>query len=372
MLKMKSPVQMYSPGVKTFSSGFGSRPLKAVNYIYPRAEPIDNLGMFYAKDIRPSRSFRPLCIMLWGRRGEGKTLGMTAIANAMRETYLSHGVRYHKTLRPWGRRIGSNYHIDFADFNNPMLVDMIVDFPPWARRMLFCVDEILAFFPNRRSLARPNLNFSTFLQQIRKLETELIFTTQFPQNMDGQILQQIDLFGTPKRINKGRDLKILLWDWWGQFTGNFASKKWPPNPAENPPDYQLTIYDIERFYGAYPTEEVVAPMWSASREDMVARSWGTELHKVSEVDAAASEKATAERYSRIAARGGLIDSLESYMDSLEDRVALSQLVPDVRMLTRGKENISTQAVLGEWMEQHGWEVGMMGRTMMGIRLGTDE
>ena len=190
--------------------------------------------------------------------------------------------------------------------------------------------------------------------------------------MDNQILQQIDLFGTPKRINKGRDLKIMLWDWWGQFTGNFATKKWPPNPTENPPDYELTIYDIEQFYGSYPTEEVVAPMWSNSREDMVERSWGAELKNVSEADAVASEKAAADRYSRIAARGGLIDSLASYMDSLEDRVALSQLLPDVRDLTKGKENISTQAVLGEWMERNGWEVGMMGRTMMGIRLGTEE
>lgn len=365
MVTIQSPVTVYQR-TNIVGGGFTSGiSAPTDDYIFP-AEKKPESNFFLARDIRPGRAFRPLCIMLWGRRGEGKTLGMTAIAAAMRASYIEQGVRYHREKRPWGRRIGSNYHIDFADFNNPMLVDMITDFPDWAGNSLFCIDEMGAYFPNRRSLARPHLNFSTFLQQIRKLGTELIFTTQFPQNMDGQILQQIDLFATPRRVNNGRDLKIMLWDWWGQFTGDFSNKRWPPNPTENPPDYTLTIYDIFKLYGHYPTEEVVAPLWSNQRSNIIERNWGSELEEINKKDQKAAEKAAEERVDRLKARGGFIKTLDALLDSQPDSVSVKA------MLNRAKkvdDTIKTMGDLSNYMEDHGWAIHKNRNQVMGERIG---
>ena len=224
-------------------------------------------------EVPVSGSFYPIIAMFWGRRGQGKTLSMTAVGAMMLQRYLWAGIK-SSAANPDGHKICANYHVSFADFYNPMLVDMLVDFPPWAHHMTCLVDEILAYFPNRRSLARGNLNFGTFLQQIRKRKIELLFTTQFPQNMDKIMVEQVDLFIRPEIYNRGNSVRLIIHDWWGQFTGNMWTKKWPP--IFEPPDWIIPIHGIKNVYGAYPTEEVVAPMWSGNRMEIVNQQWTEE------------------------------------------------------------------------------------------------
>ena len=226
-------------------------------------------------EVPNSKDFYPIVAMFWGRRGQGKTLSMTAFGAMMLQRYIRSGIKSSPS-NPNGHKIVANYHVTFADFYNPMLVDMLVDFPWWAHDMCCLVDEILAFFPNRRSLARGNLNFATFLQQIRKRGIELLFCTQFPQNMDKQMVEQIDLFIRPELFNNGNSVRLHIWDWWGQFTGNMNIKRWPPMPERDPPDWIVPLHGIKAVYGAYPTGEVVAPMWIGNRDEIIGSQWNDE------------------------------------------------------------------------------------------------
>jgi len=239
--------------------------------LYPGQKKEDSL--FLPWEVPVSGSFYPIIAMFWGRRGQGKTLSMTTVGAMMLQRYLRWGIKSSPS-NPNGHKICTNYHVDFADFYNPMLVDMMVDFPPWAHDMTVMIDEILAYFPNRRSLARGNLNFGTFLQQIRKRHIELLFTTQFPQNMDKIMVEQVDLFIRPELFNRGNSVRLIIHDWWGQFTGNMISKKWPP--IHEPPDWIIPIHNIKNVYGAYPTDEVVAPMWSGNRNTIIKGQWTDE------------------------------------------------------------------------------------------------
>ena len=239
--------------------------------IYPGEKKADTLLLPWEVPI--SGSFYPIIAMFWGRRGQGKTLSMTTLGAMMLHRYLRAGVK-SSAANPNGHKICANYHVSFADFYNPMLVDMLVDFPPWAHDMTVMIDEILAYFPNRRSLARGNLNFGTFLQQIRKRHIELLFTTQFPQNMDKIMVEQVDLFIRPELFNRGNSVRLIIHDWWGQFTGNMISKKWPP--IHEPPDWIIPVHGIKNVYGAYPTDEVVAPMWSGNRNTIIKGQWTDE------------------------------------------------------------------------------------------------
>ncbi len=239
--------------------------------LYPGQKKEDTLLLPW--EVPVSGSFYPIIAMFWGRRGQGKTLSMTTVGAMMLQRYIRWGIKSSPS-NPNGHKICANYHVDFADFYNPMLVDMMVDFPPWAHDMTVMVDEILAYFPNRRSLARGNLNFGTFLQQIRKRHIELLFTTQFPQNMDKIMVEQVDLFIRPELYNRGNSVRLIIHDWWGQFTGNMISKKWPP--IHEPPDWIIPIHNIKNVYGAYPTDEVVAPMWSGNRNAIIKGQWTDE------------------------------------------------------------------------------------------------
>ena len=95
-----------------------------------------------------------------------------------------------------------------------------------------------------------------------------------PRNMDNIMVEQVDLFIRPEIYNRGNTIRLIIHDWWGQFTGNMVTKKWPP--TFKPPDWIIPIHGIKNVYGAYPTEEVVAPMWSGNRVQIANQRWTDE------------------------------------------------------------------------------------------------
>jgi hypothetical protein len=215
-------------------------------------------------DIPGKRRLSPLVLFFFGRRGQGKSLVMSAIAKMMQDRYRSAG-------RDTG--LVSNYYLDFADRADPYLLDELIEFPEWAYNLLVCIDEVATAFPGRRSLAKINVLFSSFLTQIRKRRIEVMFTTQFPQVMDQQILMQVDLFIRCEAIQGGRHVRLEIYDWWGQYTGNFDRKPWPPLVGTH--DNEITIFNTNTVFGAYSTNEVVANVNSDSRDALIARQWDT-------------------------------------------------------------------------------------------------
>lgn len=221
----------------------------------------ENLKLLLPKDIPHKKAFRPLCVMYIGRRGQGKSLAMTTTAHIMQQRYKEKKFRY---------QVFTNYKCTFAQYTSPFLVDDLIGFPDWAENSHICIDEASAFAPSRRSMARDNLNFSNFLTQLRKLHSEIGFTTQFPQVMDIQLLLQVDLFIRCKLHDGGRAIELQVFDWWGQWTGKDGKKSWPPEPDTH--DWVIWYHNTHTMWDKYDTDEVQAPIWSAQREDIIARS----------------------------------------------------------------------------------------------------
>lgn len=248
-----------------------------------------------------SQELDPLVMCAFGRRGDGKTLWMVTTEAIMLQSYQKHGAR--PTQRnPNGFKVASNIHIQFADFCNPALVDMLVGYDERLKRMNLAIDEILSFLPSRRSTARVNVDAANAVVQIRKDENEIVSTTQKPQNIDSQLLDQVDLFVMPILYNrrwtpvrelwthkltgrmeyKATSMRLLLWDWWGNFTGKQFRKGWPPQMSGEPPDYILDYHNVHELFSWYHTKEKVPSIWHRNRGNVIVGQWEEELTEMAE------------------------------------------------------------------------------------------
>jgi len=221
--------------------------------------------------------FEPITIMLAGRRGRGKTAALTFLGKIFREAFDIHNVK---------AKVAANYNTDVAHqgppentslYCNPYIIDDIMGFPEWADDLFVLVDEAAALFPRRRSTARINVDFSTFMQQIRKRDTEVAFTTQFPAMLDDQLLINIDLYCMvnmwPRHgWNAGKFIDLLVWDWHGQFTGKFTRPRIPP---DGPPTWRRRFYNANQVFGHYNTKEIIGRLWASdqSRDAVASQYW---------------------------------------------------------------------------------------------------
>lgn len=287
--------------------------------------------------------FEPLTIMLAGRRGHGKTLSMTAIGHLFKQAYERHNVNVN---------IAANYNTSVATeglrpdgdrWASPYLLEDLMEFPVWADELLVLIDEAATAFPRRRSNARINLDFSTFLQMIRKRNIELLFTTQFPGMLDDQLLINIDLYcmvnawpkpGTAPFTN----VTIAIWDWHGQFSGRFTRPRIPP---DGPPTWRRTLYNVHTAYDLYNTKEVIGRLWGTGqqREEMAGQYWGkTEKDEAQEAPVLVQAAAPTD--------------LRSFLHSLGQTFNLQRIVPDARgfdnTVTNQKELIERIEAFGDW------------------------
>ena len=236
------------------------------------------------EEVHVRRRFRPMVIMFIGRRGAGKSLAMTTLAYIQSRRYAAAGVAFS---------VVSNYKLQFATHATPYLVEELTQFPPWARDLYVCIDEVATAFPSRRSLAGVNLLFANWLTQIRKRRCEVAFTTQFPQVLDYQVLLQVDLFIRCQERAAGRAVELYIYDWWGQWTGNDSRRPWPPE--HDTWDWNVTFLNTHRVWPLYDTEELVAPLWSSSREDMIAQE-GWEIQALKEDEGGENEEAVVQEW----------------------------------------------------------------------------
>ncbi len=212
----------------------------------------------------PPKASQPLVIFFFGRRGEGKTLAMTTIAKLMKERYLKRG---------HNNEVYSNYWTSFGKWS-PWLVDQLTEFPAWAKNGIIAVDEVSSAFPSARAMSQVNVLFTNMLTQIRKRNLECLFTTQFPSTVSHGLLMQVDLFIMCQKIKGGKAIKLYCFDFWGQWTGNFGKKRWPPMIGEQ--DWELTLHNTDRMFGSYRTDEVVASVFSDTRDDVIGQQYDFE------------------------------------------------------------------------------------------------
>ena len=214
--------------------------------------------------------------MLIGVRGEGKTYLMTGLLQRQQEVYVK---------RRFPGRLFANYECKFfrrapdgrmIDYWSPWLLDEISMFPPHLSGGIMAIDEVQGGALGRRSMAGANVNFSFFLTQIRHRDIEALFTTQFPQLIDYQVLIQTNLFIRVRTVARYRSgapaqIRCQIYDYWGTFTGKDYRKQWPPQPEDV--DAVRDFYLAPWLAGTYDTKEIITSQyWSQQVRERIIRS----------------------------------------------------------------------------------------------------
>lgn len=205
----------------------------------------------------------PVAILLFGNRGKGKTLAMSYLGAMQRILWDLHGPK----TSSW--RVLSNYQLKFANWD----VDMIDKIagpagnPFLARKALLCIDEIQTAFPSRRSLASINLFFTRFIEQIRKLPCEIMFTVQKPQVVDKDLLYQCDLFIETDIDLYNDEVVLYIYDHWGDWTGRRWRKPWPPDRKFA--DWVRVLPNVSAMFNMYRSNEYIPPTWHKMREQLL-------------------------------------------------------------------------------------------------------
>ena len=214
--------------------------------------------------IRPGNrhSVLPQCWFLLGRRGDGKSLSMSSVGLLLREVF-----ERFKT----GTQIWANYDFAGADRVDPYLVDTLSEDPFLAQNVLILIDEIRNSFDNRRGMGSHVIRFSTFLEQIRKLESDCIFATQQPQFVDQRITSQVNLFIRCAKFDQGRGVDWKIHDWWGEITGDDSRKPWPPRDGFE--DGEVTLVGADAAWGSYDTREYFVSHYAENRDEQIDRMY---------------------------------------------------------------------------------------------------
>ncbi len=230
-----------------------------------------------------SRFFRPTFTLRWGRRGRGKSLTLVAEGYHFQQAYRRAGLSDPAIMGRYAWKVAANFHNTYADVTRPFLVEELTEYPDWGFNLRLLIDEFAMYAHRRKWQLTSNLNLESFITQIRKRSIEPSAATQFPQRLDGDIVEQIDLFidcdienagcGNPEHSFCAAQ---RVHDWWGQWTGNTRKKPWPPNNWDY--DYFKWFHNCGVFFGSYVTEEIFSPIWlkEPDKNRIRGRQWGDE------------------------------------------------------------------------------------------------
>ena len=286
-------------------------------------------------EVRGGRTFDPLCVMMYGRRGAGKTATMTALGLWFQQQYERTGTRAY---------IAANYHVDFARYCSPYLLDELSEFPEWGKDAVVLVDEISAYAASERSTSRATVDLGILLTQVRKRNIEMIFCTQFPQEISRRVLRQVDLFIEVEQTSDHRSSYLYVHDYWGQFTNDISRKPWPPMRYEC--DWSLQMPNVSEIWNRYDTKEVIAPAWSTAREDIISEGW-------SDVLAANEPDPEEEVLPEL--------TLEQYLDSQasldrENRTLYFDVGRHYNEARKRENGFNNRQDFVKWLKEAGWEV----------------
>jgi hypothetical protein len=201
--------------------------------------------------------------------------------------HLPADIRVKRRLR----RVLANYHVEYADFCHPNLLQLLIEFPQWAWYSYILFDELDTAASTLQSTARHFKGLVDWTHQIRKFHAEMMFTTQFPQEIAHRMLRQVNLFIRPFLMPWKQDLIIDVYDYWGHWTGDQRPKPWPIMPWDAP-DEQWMLFNANQGFKWYNTNEYIPSMWSASRDVLIEQQWKKEINQaVAQQEAQASGQA---------------------------------------------------------------------------------
>lgn len=227
-----------------------------------------NSGPKYREPFHNYRARKDLTISCFiGRRGSGKTASMVHMADLINR-YGNHG-----------RPILSNIEVSFADFCHPAIHKVIQNSlkpdrygntPPskW-RGGLVLIDEIADLIPSIRPNSKTMIEFTNIFRSIRKNQMDIMMTCQFPQEIVGVGLRQVDFFIAPKLkrfetiptpgggvLRNHLAVQLKWFNWSGHITGH-------PRHGEkfswvySRPDMVEWRPHISGVFNKYETDEIV-------------------------------------------------------------------------------------------------------------------
>lgn len=249
----------------------------AGNVVTGRSRRASHTRVMHPYELHPARSWRSVNVMIYARRGEGKSLSMVWWGRNMR-----------RVLSKVGWKIISNIQIRFADLTDPDLFGLLNDDPFIARKSLILWDEITETVPSARAMGNVSLGVATLVRQIRKLEAEFISTTQFPWEVDNRLKRQTEIYilceghiprdaGYNPASARKAFVVLYLFDVFGNFydNGAWASQNFPPPRAMADDVYILR--DLDHVWADYDTGEFVSSSYgSAHAKHQVQKQWNQE------------------------------------------------------------------------------------------------
>lgn len=203
---------------------------------------------------RPLPPSEGLVIGNHGERGTGKSLMMTGDALKMwrahkfETVYSTYEMSAHKNLKG---KIGWITNGDWKQtgFGKPFTLEMLLRFPEWLHDACIVVDEIDTMLPSYRSTTYIADFWDKFLRQIRKRKVWLLWSSQFPEDLDRKLIQQSDLVGKCLSRDGGLTVPCLLRDMRGRFT-SIPDKRWWRSP----------LFKGSPYFGYYNTDTTFDPL----------------------------------------------------------------------------------------------------------------
>ena len=249
----------------------------------PRAERVLIPG-----SIPNSPDFKPTNTLFVGVRGEGKTLAMVFFEQV-------HAPSFHAL----GWRIQSNFEIEGADFVHPFLGSVISANPLRAYQSQLEVDEITELIPSRRTMSNVSMDWFTVMRQIRKLMCEVNASTQFPWDIDKQMLRQVEVLAICR--------------------GYFPAARWSSPAAAFSCFIDVYLFDLHGnlHVGAQPMKVYPPPLQLAFKSFRL--KWLTYIwHRYKTNARVASDHASEEVKARLVAQEWDVAKLETQMESMSD------------------------------------------------------
>lgn len=175
-----------------------------------------------------------MILLYTGRRGSGKTLSM-----------VKDAFKFYNS----GWQIFSNIDLKFNHeyINESDILKINEDSK--IQNCVLVVDEIQVLLDSRRSMSNTNVDFSHFIQQIRKRNIIVLCTTQFSGTVDLRVRQHVDIEAKPRFNEKYNVCEITYID----LT---VADEWDLYD-EKPPSVKL-VYNCKPIYELYNTYNIVS------------------------------------------------------------------------------------------------------------------
>lgn len=173
-----------------------------------------------------------IVVLYKGRRGSGKTLTMT-----------KDGYIYKKN----GFRVLSNYKTTFSELIEEDEI-LNLDKNSGLHDCVIMMDEIQIFFDSRRSMRKQNVDFSNFIQQIRKRNITLLGATQYSNTIDLRLRQHTDIIANPNFIKEFNVCEVIYID--------MTSMEETINQIQEPRTIRI-VYDPKPIFKMFNTAEML-------------------------------------------------------------------------------------------------------------------